>query len=247
MRADDLVAHLGAIVPRPLRIPALVAAWTDQLAGPWIEAIAATVRAAHREDTVAAWVALESLTVAAASPRLSYQVRSGLYAAAAENHAPISRWFLLAGPPTVDPAQLKRQLVAERVLRPRGRPLSLGERKSLARSPSRDVLALLVRDPHPDVVEIFLDNTHVTEDDVVRVAAARPAVPASLVAIAMHARWGCRQAVKRALVWNPATPVPDAVRVAATLRTSSLRELADDPHAEAPSGYAAELLRWLSI
>lgn len=244
MRAEDLVAHLGAIVPRPLRIPALVAAWSDQPPMPWVAAIAATVRAAHCDDVVAAWIALESLTVAAASPRLTYQARSGLYAAAAQGDTPISRWFLLTGPPTADAAQLQKQLQPERVLRPRGRPLSLGERKSLARSPRRDVLAWVVRDPHPDVVAIFLENTHVTEADVVRVAATRPAVPASLAAIATHSRWGCRQAVKRALVWNPAMPIPHGVRVTATLRTSSVRELADGA-AEGLPVYAAEFLRWL--
>jgi hypothetical protein len=87
---------------------------------------------------------------------------------------------------------------------------------------------LLVRDPHPAVVAILLDNPHITESDVVRIAAARPAVPESLAQIAAHARWSLRHAVKRALVQNPSTPLADAIRIATTLRAQELAELAAD-------------------
>ena len=56
----------------------------------------------------------------------------------------------------------------------RGRPLTLGERKSLARTHDRSLIQRVVRDPHPDVVRILLDNPSLTEEDVVRVCAARP-------------------------------------------------------------------------
>jgi hypothetical protein len=88
---------------------------------------------------------------------------------------------------------------------------------------------LLLRDPHPDVVRILLDNPHLVEDDVVHVAAARPGAPPSLALIAEHARWSARYAVRRALVLNPATPMHLAVRLATTLRPADLRELARDP------------------
>ena len=246
MRPESLVDHLGAIVPSPLRVPALVTAWTEQAPRPWVTALAHVLRRAHVHDDVAAWTALEAIILAAASTRLPYPARAALYAAAMEVEAgPVARCFLAAGPPTVSPDQLRRQLAPERVLRPRGRPITLGERKSLARSFSRELLALVVRDPHPDVVAIFLDNTHVTEADVVRVAAARPAVPSALVAIALHPRWGCRQVVKRALVWNPALPLPDGVRIATTLRPLELRQLVDAASQPAPlRAHAAELLTW---
>jgi hypothetical protein len=75
---------------------------------------------------------------------------------------------------------------------------------------------------------------HVTESDVVRVATARPAVPAALSAIAVHPRWSVRHAVKRALVMNPWTPLADAIRIATTLRSQELRELAADPSLPEP-------------
>src|SRR5262245_40690701 len=86
----------------------------------------------------------------------------------------------------------------------------------------------MLRDPHPDVVAILLDNPHITESDVVCIASARPAVSASLAKFAVHARWSVRHAVKRALVLNPSTPLADAIRIATTLRSQELRELAAD-------------------
>src|SRR6185503_6507330 len=115
-----------------------------------------------------------------------------------------------------------------RPLKPTGRPLTLGERKALARTHNREDLLLLIRDPHPAVVEILLGNPHVTEAEILRIASFRPAVPESLTKIAAHPRWSVRHAVKRALVMNPGTPLADAIRIATTLRTQELLELSAD-------------------
>src|SRR5206468_4995790 len=111
----------------------------------------------------------------------------------------------------------------------------------------RDRILLMIRDPHPAVVAILLDNPHVTEQDVMRMAAMRPAVPESLAKIAGHARWSVRHAVKRALVLNPSTPLADAIRIATTLRAVELEELAGD-HAlhDTLRRHASELLSKLT-
>jgi hypothetical protein len=91
------------------------------------------------------------------------------------------------------------------------RPLSLGERKSLARRPTRAALERLMGDPHPDVIRNVLGNPRLTEDDVVRLAARRPAFADVLVEIARHPTWSQRIRVRRALVHNPFTPPEIAV------------------------------------
>ena len=55
-----------------------------------------------------------------------------------------------------------------------GRPLTLGERKSLAKKPDRDLLERLLADPHPDFIRGVLRNPRLTEDDVVRFVARVP-------------------------------------------------------------------------
>lgn len=87
-----------------------------------------------------------------------------------------------------------------------GRVLTLGERKSLARKPSRAALDRLLRDPHPVVICRVLDNARVTEDDVVRLAARRPAFADVIAVIARHPSWTTRPRVRMAIVQNPGTP-----------------------------------------
>jgi hypothetical protein len=195
----------------------------------WVEAMAAILTRAHHVDDADAIEMVETITHAVADPSLPYAARKRLYEAAIEANLPaIARLFLVASPTAPVPPTLKKQLGPERPLRPTDRPLTLGERKSLARTHRRDKLTLMVRDPHPAVVEILLSNPHLTESDIVKMAAARPAVPESLSKIAIHPRWSVRHAVKRALVLNPATPLADAIRIATTLKAAELTEIAGD-------------------
>ncbi|HEU0036059.1 MAG TPA: hypothetical protein VFQ53_35850 [Kofleriaceae bacterium] len=205
-----------------------------------LEAIVARAQVMNDVDTV---LALECITHAAADPALMYERRQALYEAAIDRGMPaIARLFLTTSPTVAMPPQLVKQLGPERPLRPAGRPLTLGERKALARTHSREQILLMIRDPHPQVVAILLGNPHVTESDIVKMAAARPGVPASLAKIAAHPRWSVRHAVKRALVQNPATPLADAIRIVTTLRAAELAELAADPALpEALRTHAAEI------
>jgi len=115
----------------------------------------------------------------------------------------------------------------------RGRPLTLGERKSLARRPDRDTMQRLVVDPHPDVIRRLLSNPRVLEDDVVRMAARRPGRSDVLTEIARSTRWVHRPRVRMALVLNPATPAEIAMRIAGLLLRPELETVARSPHVPA--------------
>jgi hypothetical protein len=108
----------------------------------------------------------------------------------------------------------------------RGRPLTLGERKSLARTHDRSLIKRVVRDPHPDVIRILLDNPSLTEEDVVRVCAARPNDPNVLQTVYRHRRWIVRYRPRNAIVRNPDTPLDTALLLAPLLRKSELQEAA---------------------
>jgi hypothetical protein len=233
-----------------MRMLALIEAFCEGDPTTWVHAIAGIMTRTHVHDDPDAAEALEAITHAAADPALPYGVRQRLYEAATAQQLPaIARLFLVASPVTMDAEHLARLLAPERPLRPTGRPLTLGERKALARTHDRQQILLLLRDPHPAVIAILLDNPHITEADIVRIASARPAVPASLAQVAVHARWSVRHAVKRALVLNPSTPLADAIRIATTLRFQELRALAADEslpeplRAHAAQVYAAAMRR----
>jgi hypothetical protein len=113
----------------------------------------------------------------------------------------------------------------------KGRPLTLGERKSLARRRDRNLLARVLRDPHPDVIRILLDNPAIVEDDVVRLCALRPVSPEVLVQVFQHTRWIIRYRVRHALSRNPHTPEQVAVQLVPHLTPSDRRELFHASHA----------------
>jgi hypothetical protein len=103
-------------------------------------------------------------------------------------------------PPSADAPPIRPPLDAK------GRTLTLGERKALARRPDRRALENALRDGHPAVIHNVLANPRLTEDHVVRLAATRPNSPSVLVEIAAHPRWSMRPRVRLAVVLNPATP-----------------------------------------
>jgi hypothetical protein len=88
----------------------------------------------------------------------------------------------------------------------RGRELTVGERKSLARRPNRRAFDKLLADPHPLVIRQLLENPRLTEDDVVRMVARRPARLEVLETIAQNGRWLSRPRVRLAVLFNPGSP-----------------------------------------
>jgi hypothetical protein len=105
----------------------------------------------------------------------------------------------------------------------RGRPLSLGERRALARRPDRKDFDKLLRDPHPMVMVNLLGNPRLTAEDLVRVCARRSTPKEILLSVARHARWSRERRVRLALVLNPKTPEEIAVPFVSLLTRTELR------------------------
>lgn len=103
-----------------------------------------------------------------------------------------------------------------------GRVLTLGERKSLARKPDRDMVERLLLDPHPEVIRRVLSNPRLTEDLVVRLASRRPCPRGVLAEIARATRWSGRPRVRLALVLNPSIAEDIAVRLVSLMMRQEL-------------------------
>ena len=245
VRPDRLVQRLVAIPDSRMRVIALVSGLAEGDPAEWVMAMAYVLESAHGGTSPDAAKALESITHAAGSSSLPYAARQGLYAAAvAAGRLEIARLFFSASPATVDARLEAKHKAPERALERRGRPLSLGERRSLARTHRRDRLALITKDPHPAVIAVLLTNPHVTEPDIVAIAASRAALPESLALIAEHPKWSVSYAVKRALVQNPLTPLAAAIRIATTLTSADLKDIAELSILASPlREHARELLR----
>ena len=121
-----------------------------------------------------------------------------------------------------------------------GRTLTLGERKALARRPTRKAMEKLFADPHPAVIRTLLVNPKVVESDVVRLAARRSLDPAVLAEVARSPRWAHRVSVRIAIVLNPDTPLELSIPLLALLVRPEL-ELVSSASSLAPTLRAAAL------
>ncbi len=88
-----------------------------------------------------------------------------------------------------------------------GRELTVGERRSLARRPSRMQLEKLLGDPHPLVLEQLFACPKLTEADVVRIATRRPARLEAITVLTQSTRWMSRRRVRLSLLLNPGCPL----------------------------------------
>ncbi len=180
-------------------------------------------RAEQREERYA--VLLLRVSLALSTPNASALKNSIAAVAHARGQSSLARFF----------AHAENALEADQEETParerdvpdfgKGRPLTLGERKSLARTHDRTLLARVLRDPHPDVIKILLDNPAVVEADVVRLCALRPSRPDVLNEVFLHQRWVLRYRVRLALALNPFTPEEVTLQILPHLSPADLREV----------------------
>ena len=104
--------------------------------------------------------------------------------------------------------------------------LTLGERKSLAKTLRLQVLKKLLRNQDSSVIRILLVNPRMTEADVIKIAALQPTSPAVLQEIARNPKWIARYRVKKALTSNPYCPPSLALYLLKFMLTRDLEEIA---------------------
>ncbi len=109
------------------------------------------------------------------------------------------------------------------------REVTLGERRSYARRPDREILEKLLQDPDPRVLDNLLRNPRIREQDILKISSKRPVGAAVLEQIFLHPVWGRRRAVQLALVLNPYSPVYIASGLAILLEPQMLKKLKVDP------------------
>lgn len=206
---------------RVARLSEIVAAADPNDAAWLLDALATAGRAGGPPFDVSLLAAVDLFD----GDRLNYDQRRAIFEAAEARGLAACTDLMMSQAQIAD-----EQVTAPRSLVPGTRPLTLGERKSLARSWDRNVLERLLVDPHTDVVRLLLSNPHVTEDDIVRIATARNSSAAVLDLILRSRRWGVAPRIRRALVRNPRLPLATALRLLGLLNRRELQELAQEPH-----------------
>ena len=111
-----------------------------------------------------------------------------------------------------------------------GREVTLGERRSLARRPTRAAFDRLLGDPHPLVIRQLLENPKLTEDDVVRLATRRPAQATTLRELANSPKWLCRGRVRMSILLNPGSSPALTHPLLGVCSGTELREVTRSTH-----------------
>lgn len=109
-----------------------------------------------------------------------------------------------------------------------GRELTLGERRALARRPQRSAMDKLLRDPHPLVLQVLLENPRLTESDVLRLASARPLRPTVVTELARQPHWLLRPRVRMALLHNPGTQAAVALPLLGLCKRDELQQILEN-------------------
>ncbi len=106
--------------------------------------------------------------------------------------------------------------------------VTLGHRKSLAKTQNMAFLRKLLRDQDPAVIHYLLMNPRLTESEVLRVASLKPTSSKVLEEVFLNPKWICRYRVKKALVSNPYCPPAITVHLLKFMLVSDLREIAEN-------------------
>jgi hypothetical protein len=118
------------------------------------------------------------------------------------------------------PAELRR--IAEELILARLEQLPLGQKMALARRGSARIAAALLLDGVEQVVPLALDNSFLTEGQVLKVLSRDAVTPRVVTGVAHHRKWSCLYNVRMALVRQPLTPL---ARVLAFVPDLTLRDL----------------------
>lgn len=108
------------------------------------------------------------------------------------------------------------------------RMLPVPARLKLTRGAPRTLRTILLRDSNAQVAVSVIINNNLTDQEVEQTAASRAVVDEVLEAIAKKRDWVGKYHVARALIFNPRTPLPTAMRLIPRLSVRDLKDLGRD-------------------
>jgi hypothetical protein len=105
---------------------------------------------------------------------------------------------------------------------------TIGERKSYAHSTDTDLIAKLIHDPEPVVIERLLQNPRITEREVLKIITKRPVKTDIIKVVANSEKWNSSYTIKDAIARNPYTPIEITLKILPALMKQDLTEISQD-------------------
>lgn len=139
--------------------------------------------------------------------------------------------MIVPGDPPVGPSlteerpigEEERSSIASQIAR-----LSVPGKVELAVKGNREVRRILSRDSNSMVARAIIGSPKLTEDDIISYAGSSQTHEDVLRFIADSRQWSANRQVVNALVQNPRTPPPAAIRFLKSYQTSELRVLSQN-------------------
>ena len=126
-----------------------------------------------------------------------------------------------------DATEAWKVIAADENMFPDDAVLTLGERRSRARMPSRKTIETYLFDPDALVAKHILQNPMIRQEDVIRMAARRPMTAEALTAIFKSKRFGTAKAIMLALLQNPFLPYQAGLGLVFLMPRQDLKTLKD--------------------
>jgi hypothetical protein len=107
--------------------------------------------------------------------------------------------------------------------------MPLGNKKTLAKKATGTVLLRLLRDRDTDVVQLCLNNPHLTEAHLFKIISRFDTMEGTIRMIAEHPNWSHRPLIRFTLARNTHTPLALSLHFLQGMKIMDLRELYHDP------------------
>jgi hypothetical protein len=114
---------------------------------------------------------------------------------------------------------------ARRSLEARVGAMTVPEKVELASKGNREVRKILSRDASSMVARALIGSPKLSEEDIANFAASSQTHEEILRSIADNRQWTANRQIVAAIVQNPKTPPPSAIRFVRTFQTNELRIL----------------------
>lgn len=125
------------------------------------------------------------------------------------------------------------------------RMLPVPARLKLARGAPRLLRSMLLRDSNAQVAISVLRHNTLSDQEVEMVASSRAVVEDVLIEVSKRREWVGKYNIAKALVQNPRTPLPTALRLLSRLSVRDMREIARDRNV--PDAVRSTALRLYTI
>jgi hypothetical protein len=106
--------------------------------------------------------------------------------------------------------------------------ITLGMKKTLAKSDKKHTLDKLVYEDNPIVIKNLLNNPRMTEKDVLKIITRRPLKKKILLEVINSKKWIDRYIIKKAIIRNPFTPTEIALNLLHFMLLQDLVQIAQD-------------------